>query len=645
MKINIKTNKNFTTQYNKVIEKYGEEFELLNGLHDTQMNYGDFIDNFTKDNKNTADNTIDSNANVSSKDIQSLCKEKGKPHDKLIAFNKIFYELQKKYGIQTAREWLSLELGPYLYMHDAPSATYFPYCFAYDLSRLAKEGLFFIDNYNNEPPRHLQTFLDDVIEYISFMSNRSSGACGIPDIIIWMFYFWKKDVENNYFLVSPEYYLKQAYQKLVFRLNQKFYRDQTQTVFSNVSIFDRVYLEELFGGREYPDGTFVIDYIEEIMDAQKLFMEVISETRRTQLFTYPVLTYSLIYKDGKFVDEEFARWASNHNRKWNDSNFFISETAGALSNCCRLISDTTQLDPFINSIGGTALSVGSVKVSTMNLEAIALEHPDNQEEFLERLKYIQDINMKALDVVRHIIQRNIEKGLLPNFVDGGMEMDKMFCTVGFLGLYEVMEIYGYINTDEFGNKSYSDDGIIFASKIFDAMNHNKEEFVKDKDYKINLESVPGESAAVKLAAKDRLIFGEEKTHEILSNQWIPLTAKCTIKEKVRLSSLFDKKCGGGVISHINIESEFPTEESAWKMLNYLAENKVIYVAFNSKINECENHHGFVGSSTCPECGGKIIDTYQRIVGYLVPSRNYSSARKKEFNKRQWYEIGQLSDNL
>ena len=470
-------------------------------------------------------------------------------------------------------------------------------------------------------------------------------AVGIPDILIWMFYFWKHDVENNYFLVSPEYYLKQAYQKLIFRLNQKFYRDQTQTVFSNVSIFDRVYLEELFGGREYPDGTFVIDYIDEIMDAQKLFMEVISETRRTQLFTYPVLTYSLIYKDGKFADEEFARWASNHNRKWNDSNFFISETAGALSNCCRLISDTTQLDPFINSIGGTALSVGSVKVSTINLEAIALECPNNQEEFLNKLTHIQDIDMKALDVVRHIIQRNIEKGLLPNFIDGGMEMDKMFCTVGFLGLYEVMEIYGYINTDEFGNKSYSDDGIIFASKIFDTMNHNKEEFVKDKDYKMNLESVPGESAAVKLAAKDRLLYGEENTHEILSNQWIPLTAKCTIKEKVRLSGLFDKKCGGGVIAHINIENEFPTEEAAWDMLNYLAKNKVIYFAFNSKINECEHHHGFVGTDICPECGSPVIDTYQRIVGYLVPSRNYSSARKKEFSKRQWYEIGQLSDNI
>lgn len=48
-------------------------------------------------------------------------------------------------------------------------------CYAYDLSRLATEGLFFLNNYNNEPPQHLTTFLDDVIEFVSFMSNRSSG--------------------------------------------------------------------------------------------------------------------------------------------------------------------------------------------------------------------------------------------------------------------------------------------------------------------------------------------------------------------------------------------------------------------------------------------------------------------------------------
>lgn len=69
-------------------------------------------------------------------------------------------------------------------------------------------------------------------------------------------------------------------------------------------------------------------------------------------------------------------------------------------------------------------------------------------------------------------------------------MDNMF-----LGLYEVMDIYGYINEDEFGYKSYSDKGIAFAQKIFDALNKNKEDFCADRDYKINLESVPKKSGA------------------------------------------------------------------------------------------------------------------------------------------------------
>ena len=77
--------------------------------------------------------------------------------------------------------------------------------------------------------------------------------------------------------------------------------------------------------------------------------------------------------DGKFQDEEFARWASDHNIKWSDSNFFVSDNIGILSNCCRLLSDTKKLDAFINSIGGTALSVGSCRVSTINLVRIAYE--------------------------------------------------------------------------------------------------------------------------------------------------------------------------------------------------------------------------------------------------------------------------------
>jgi intein/homing endonuclease len=97
-------------------------------------------------------------------------------------------------------------------------------CYAYDLTRLATEGLFFLKNYNNKPPKHLTTFIDDVIEYISYMSNRSSGAVGIPNVLIWTYYFWKKDCESNYIIKNKDYYIRQCFQKLIYRLNQPFMR-------------------------------------------------------------------------------------------------------------------------------------------------------------------------------------------------------------------------------------------------------------------------------------------------------------------------------------------------------------------------------------------------------------------------------------
>lgn len=632
-------NKDFERAFKKIADEYGEDFELLNGFHESQLNFSEFVNAFID--KKVADVTIDSNANVSNKDIRSLLSEKGKSNDKLIAFNKIFYEIKKKYGLKTAKEWLETEYNGGFYLHDAHTSTFMPYCYAYDLSRLAREGLFFLKNYNNKPPKHLTTFIDGVIEYISFMSNRSSGAVGIPNILIWTYYFWKKDCETGYYIKDKDYYIRQSFQKLIYRLNQPFMRID-QSAFVNVSIFDRCYLQELFGGLQYPDGSYAIDYIDDIIEHQKIFMEVVSDIRRENMFTFPVLTYSLLYKDGKFVDEEFARWCSDHNTIWNDSNFFVSDNVGVLSNCCRLLSDTRKLDAFINSIGGTALSIGSVKVNTINLMRIALETGLDEKKYLNLLKKRTLLCCKTLDIIRHIIKRNIEKGLLPNYQEGAMELSKQYCTIGIIGLYEVMEYYGYINVDEFGYKSYSDKGIEFACKIFDVINEIKDNFTDE--YSFNVESVPAERCAVILCQKDNLLYDRNEKF-IYSNQWIPLSEKCTIKEKVRLGSILDKKCSGGSIAHINLENNFPNKEVAWEMLNYIAKNGVIYFAFNTRINECKNHHGFVGTNICPECGEGVYDTYQRIIGYLAPTRSYSKDRFKEFTTRKWYDYAELVRDL
>lgn len=304
MEISLKLNRDFEKALHNLVDEYGEDFEILNGIHDSQLNFSDFIDAFVD--KNLGDVTIDGNANAAHKDIASLLAEKGKSIDKLIAMNKIFYELKKKYGLPTAKEWLKTEYVGGFYMHDFPSTSFKPYCYAYDLSRLAKEGLFFLNNYNHEGPQHLTTFLDDVIEYISFMSNRSSGAVGIPNILVWTLYFYRKDVESGHVIKDKDYYIRQCFQKFIYRLNQPFMRID-QSAFVNVSIFDREYYTALFGDLIFPDGSFAIDLVDEFLDHEKIFMEVVSEIRSANMFTFPVLTYSLLYQNGKFVDEEFAR--------------------------------------------------------------------------------------------------------------------------------------------------------------------------------------------------------------------------------------------------------------------------------------------------------------------------------------------------
>ena len=633
MEISLKLNKDFERCLEDLKKKYGEDFEYINGVHSSQLDFSEFLSKFIQ-NDTMADATIDPNANARHKDIRSFMTEKGKSEDKLFGLNKIFLEIKEMWGLRTAKQWLEAEFSKALYLNDSSTASYFAYCWANDLTRLATEGLFFISDYNNQPPKHLTTFFDDAIEFISFLSNRQSGAVGLPNILIWAYYFWKNDVENGYYLKDPDTYLRQNFQKLIYRLNQPFLRID-QCAFTNISIFDRPYLESLFGGIEFPDGSFVIDQIEELIKCQKVFMEVVSDVRKEQMFTFPVLTYSLLYKDGKFQDEEFARWASTHNIEWSDSNFFVSGDVGVLSNCCRLLSDTKKISGFINSIGGTALSIGSCRVSTINLVRIAYESKFNKKKYIEILKDRVLLDCKALASMRYILKRNIEKGLLPNYQDGAVELDKQFCTIGGIGMYEVMDLFGLIESDEFGNKSYSDEAVEFATQILDTINDVKDHF--ECDFTFNVEMIPAENCAGVICQADNLIY-EQNKYYIYSNQWIPLTEKCTIQEKCRLGSLFDAKCGGGCIAHIDIENRFPNEETAWKMLNYVASKGVIYFAFTTKINVCQHKHSFIGTKTCPVCGEQMTDQYARVVGFYTPVSGYQKIRKKEFNARKWYDV-------
>lgn len=640
MEIQIKLDKDFERYFYNLKEEYGEDFATLNGLSDEQLSYNDFLDNFVSK-KTVADSSIDGNSNVSIKDIVTLRSEMSKPHEKLMAYNKIFLEMKQEYGLRKAKKWLKAEWNKSLYLHDANTSSFIPYCFAYDLTKIATDGLFYLpDHKKPEPAKHLETFVDFVKEFISFTSNRTSGAVGLPNLIPYMYYFWYEDVKSGHYprCQNEETFAKSEIQRIIYGINQPYTRDGIQSAFVNTSIFDSEYFDSLFGGSVFPNGELMIDHKDGIMKFQKWFLEEMSSIKDSgRMFTFPVNSISLLKKDGKFIDEEFAKWASNHNRKWNDSNIFADKDVTSLSNCCRLKSSIKDIGYF-NSIGGSGLKVGSVKVSTINLARIAYQSK-TEKDFLRQLKDIVELDLEVLHVVRNIIKKNAERGLLPNFQDGIIDFEHLYNTVGLNGVYEVMRAFNYTYKDEFGYTYYSDKAMEFGKKIFDVIHDTISEFVKDCDYLANLEQVPGEQAAAKFLKADTLLFRDKviKDLPLYGNQWVPLGIKTTIKERVRICSKFDEYCNGGSICHINIDKPIENEQAAYDLLNYITDQGVTYFALNGKLSSDDNGHLFYGEY-CPQCGSRKTSEFTRTVGFYTKIASWSEERKEEFKLRDWHQL-------
>ena len=775
-------------------ENIGTKLAQLNGFAPEQLGYTSFIDKYLA-NDTVADASIDGNSNVHHHDVVTLEHEMIKPHEKLLSFNKIFFEIKKKFGVAAAQCWLCDEWIGRMYMHDGYNASLKQYCFAFDVDAVARKGLFFLENYNAEPPKHFTTFNQMVVETVSYLSNRQSGAVGLPSYLIWAWWFWWVDCQNGYYIREPGYYRDQCLQEIIYRLNQPFLRNSIESAFTNFSIFDRPYFEAFFGDLVFPDGTLAIDHEDDIIQFEKDFMELEAKIRSANMMTYPVLSFSLQRVGGKFVDEEFARWACEFNMLWNDSNFLVTEEITSAASCCfsadtmvdvleenelrnlrhygfkelyekvgeeavvktfngenwveakvirmptgphimykvtledgkcfvatdnhlcvthrgdvrtdklvhqdsiktkgtyypvykaivsieeieynepyvycfemldqnnpyfmlangiithncRLVSDVTNVDKDVplgvcNSIGGTSLNVGSVKVNTINLARLAYESVDT-DRFLNFVYYQTWAACQALDAQRNIIKRNIEKGLLPNFSSGLIHMERMFSTVGIIGLYEACEHFGLITKDQFGYVHYTDEAKKLGSKVFDIMHRTQDAFKRQYgcDYQFNIEQIPAERAAVVLKEKDQLFHPNEKyTLPAYGNQFVPLGIKTTMQERVEVDGLYDQACNSGCILHFNLDAPLKSADTAWELMNYICDQGVTYFAFVTRISACKENHGFYGD-VCPICGGPKETEYTKIVGFLTPVKSWSKERKAEFKLRDWMDLNSMED--
>ena len=63
MDITLKLSADFERCLNNLVNKYGEDFQFLNGIHPSQIDYSEFLEKFVKQDT-LADVSIDPNANA-----------------------------------------------------------------------------------------------------------------------------------------------------------------------------------------------------------------------------------------------------------------------------------------------------------------------------------------------------------------------------------------------------------------------------------------------------------------------------------------------------------------------------------------------------------------------------------------------------
>ena len=105
------------------------------------------------------------------------------------------------------------------------------------------------------------------------------------------------------------------------------------SIFWNISVFDKYYFDAIFGDFYFPDGTKP-DY-ESLRELQYFFMEWFTEERKRSLLTFPVLTESSLNNDdGTPKDIEFADKMAEFRAKGLSFFSYNDTDASALSSCC-----------------------------------------------------------------------------------------------------------------------------------------------------------------------------------------------------------------------------------------------------------------------------------------------------------------------
>jgi ribonucleoside-triphosphate reductase len=593
-----------------------------------------FIKDYAKASNAATGSKYDSNANVTEKNIVTLNGELFKGD--IIKVNRTILtdKIREMYGEDLAKEYIQMLESHVLYKHDETSIM--PYCVAITMYPFLLEGLQPIGGLSAKP-KNLDSFCGMFVNLVFAISSQFAGAVATGEFLMYFDYFARKEWGDDYWKRPEEMVdkhrnidktLEQKFQQIVYSINQPAAARNFQSVFWNISYFDKYYFEGLFGEFVFPDGSK--PQWDSLNWLQKKFMSWFNEERTKCILTFPVETVALLTDGEDIRDKEWADFTAEMYSRGHSFFTYTSDSADSLSSCCRLRNEVSD-NQFSYSLGAGGIATGSKSVMTLNINRLVQDAVNKGYDMIDYLRsQVQKVH-KFQTAYNELLKDYLKDGLLTVYTAGFINLKKQYLTVGVNGVIEAAEFLGIEVSD---NDTYRE----FMQSILKAISDENRK-AKTKELMFNTEFVPAENLGVKHANWDRK-DGYFVPRDCYNSYFYAVEdTSLTIFDKFKLHGKeYVKYLDGGSALHMNLE-EHLTKDQYRNLLKVAAANGTNYFTFNIPNTIC-NDCGHIDKRylhECPKCGSKNIDYATRIIGYLKRISNFSEARQKEASKRYYYK--------
>jgi ribonucleoside-triphosphate reductase len=585
----------------------------------------------------------DANANVEKKNIATLTGEL--PKAEFIRLNRrlLTDRLKEMYGKEIADKYIDLLNSHLIYKNDETSLA--NYCASITMYPWLLGGTLSIGG-NSKPPTNLKSFCGGFINLVFIVSSMLSGACATPEFLMYLNYFISHEYGVDYYKRADEVVdlslkhrtidkvITDCFEQIVYSINQPTGARNFQAVFWNISYYDCNYFESLFGEFVFPDGSRPV--WESLSWLQKRFMKWFNQERTKTVLTFPVETMALLTKDGDIKDKEYGDFTAFMYSQGHSFFTYLSDSADSLSSCCRLRNEILD-NGFSYTLGAGGVSTGSKSVLTVNLNRCIQYAARYKIPYFTFLEEIVELMHKAQLAYNENLKDLKDKGMLPLFDAGYINLERQYLTIGINGLVEAAEFMGIkiIDCDEYATFVKSNLGLIEQ--------YNKK--YRSKETMFNCEMIPAENVGVKNAKWDKE-DGLKVPRECYNSYfYIVEDESINVIDKIRLhGKKYIEHLTGGSALHLNL-MEHLTQKQYRLLLKVAATEGCNYLTFNIPNTIC-NSCGNIDKrylKQCPKCGSNNLDYMTRIIGYMKRVSNFSAERKKEAAKRYYSHLEEIGN--